>query len=406
MWNLVGRCSPCSAWLVEIWRRIRLEFTVELPLLKARWKQVLFGALFQYVHGIFTQLAHRMHQPQEQLLGDIGFKYLPELGLENAWVSETIFWCMFIPFILWTFSPFVTARKRFYTAVLYARLLMVLVTCQILRIISFTVTQLPAPNYHCRLGKDTAVREMPKHWWGHVVVDVGRQATHGCGDLIFSSHTTFVLTGVLTFTEYGETLVIKVITWIAVTIMGLCIIASRKHYSVDVVVAFYTVPLVFYTLHRRWTTKRPVQEDWPHRPLAGEEEVELAEMDLESGEESKVDMSKQPLLPPLLPVVQQGRASVSHSRSSSRSQVELGKGGPSMPNLPAAAAADDAQRGSGGAASAASGMRQPRPRSISVMAGPPPEAFEPRDDSPTPREGRQGASTSGLPAVPSKQRIT
>jgi hypothetical protein len=35
------------------------------------------------------------------------------------------------------------------------------------------------------------------------------QATHGCGDLVFSSHTTFVLTGVLTFTEYGETLLIK-----------------------------------------------------------------------------------------------------------------------------------------------------------------------------------------------------
>ena len=35
-----------------------------------------------------------------------------------------------------------------------------------------------------------------------------------------------------------------------------------QHYSVDVVVAFYTVPLVFYTLHRRWTTKRPVSEGW------------------------------------------------------------------------------------------------------------------------------------------------
>lgn len=51
-----------------------------------------------------------------------------ELGLRNAWVTEAIFWCMFIPFILWSFSPFVTARKRFYTAVLYARLLMVLVS--------------------------------------------------------------------------------------------------------------------------------------------------------------------------------------------------------------------------------------------------------------------------------------
>ena len=51
---------------------------------------------------------------------------MQELGLQNAWISETIFWCLFIPFILWSFSPFVTARKRFYTAVIYARILVVL----------------------------------------------------------------------------------------------------------------------------------------------------------------------------------------------------------------------------------------------------------------------------------------
>ena len=39
-------------------------------------------------------------------------------------------------------------------------------------------------------------------------------------------------------------------------------VTRLQHYSVDVVVAFYTVPLVFYTMHRRWTTKRPVQEAW------------------------------------------------------------------------------------------------------------------------------------------------
>ena len=139
-----GRCSPCSVTLkdrlCELWRRIKLEFTIEvpaaqtaswsgqqrpccclpvycfhgcqdansgragrasrvchptrrhppltptaplahpllqLPLLIARWKQVLFGALFQYVHGIFTQLAHRMHQPQEEPLGDLGFRLMP-----------------------------------------------------------------------------------------------------------------------------------------------------------------------------------------------------------------------------------------------------------------------------------------------------------------------------------------
>lgn len=47
--------------------------------------------------------------------------------------------------------------------------------CQILRIITFTVTQLPGPSFHCRAGEETAIRPWPEHWSGHVVVDVGRQ---------------------------------------------------------------------------------------------------------------------------------------------------------------------------------------------------------------------------------------
>lgn len=50
---------------------------LQLPLLRDRWKLILFGACFQYVHGISTQLAHRMHQPMNQPLHDIGFSLLP-----------------------------------------------------------------------------------------------------------------------------------------------------------------------------------------------------------------------------------------------------------------------------------------------------------------------------------------
>ena len=42
--------------------------------------------------------------------------------------------------------------------------------CQSLRIASFTVTQLPAPNYHCRLPEPTAVKAMPEHWWQHLYI--------------------------------------------------------------------------------------------------------------------------------------------------------------------------------------------------------------------------------------------
>lgn len=191
----------------------------QLPLLRARWRSILLGAVFQYVHAMSTQLAHRMHRPMVEPLHDIGFDILPvraahpsssnprglpacqckplwrtlaicltmlqlqyaysshlpltlvwsacsssyylhsqcpiilanpyslvlrgctsllrpceghshalqELGLENAWVSELIFTSLFVAFVLWTFSPFVFSRKRFYTTLLYSQLLSVLV---------------------------------------------------------------------------------------------------------------------------------------------------------------------------------------------------------------------------------------------------------------------------------------
>jgi sphingomyelin synthase-related protein 1 len=96
-------------------------------MLRQRWMILLFGIVMQYVHGIFTQLAHRMHQPQPQPLPDLGFRMTPQLGPDKFWVSEAIFGTLFGMFAVWTFSPFVLQRKRFYTVVLWSRLLMVLV---------------------------------------------------------------------------------------------------------------------------------------------------------------------------------------------------------------------------------------------------------------------------------------
>jgi hypothetical protein len=67
--------------------------------------------------------------------------------------------------------------------------------CQSLRILSFSSTQLPGPAPHCHAGTLTATRPPVTAWWQHVVVDVKRQVATSCGDLIFSSHMTFILTG-------------------------------------------------------------------------------------------------------------------------------------------------------------------------------------------------------------------
>lgn len=388
--------SPCADFVRELWRRIRLEFIVELPLLRDRWKLILFGACFQYVHGISTQLAHRMHQPANQPLGDLGFTILPELGLKNEWVSELIFSSLFISFMLWSFSPFVTAKKRFYTAVLFSRLLMVLVICQTLRIISFSCTQLPAPNYHCRLPELTAIKDMPLHWWGHVVVDLGRQTTHGCGDLIFSSHTTFALVGVLTYTEYGAVLFTKVVAWCMVATLSVLIVASRKHYTVDVVIAWYVVPLVFYAMLRRWTTKRPVSEEpWPHRSMAEDNALQLEEIVVHSNASAPEATSSQQQQQAMsrLPSIATGKG---HPLANGKGVQGGSKGaqGVSLPGTPTEGAQQDSNNGAAGG-SRKSPSTIMRPRSTQVLSADVTRDQDyPWDDTWEPQERSKTASSS------------
>ena len=85
-------------------------------------------------------------------------------------------------------------------------------------------------------------------------MNVVRQSSMSCGDLIFSSHLIFVLGLTLVYTLWGRVRVLKAAAWAAALTISLLIVASRKHYSVDVVVAWYTVPLVFHALRgtARW----------------------------------------------------------------------------------------------------------------------------------------------------------
>ena len=58
--------------------------------------------------------------------------------------------------------------------------------------------------------------------------------------------------------------------------MSVLIVASRKHYSVDVVIAWYVVPLVYWTLQRHFNTKRRFSDSAASlEELAGEEDVEM-----------------------------------------------------------------------------------------------------------------------------------
>ncbi|CAK7333611.1 unnamed protein product [Dovyalis caffra] len=234
----------------KLWKRICAETTTEINLLADNWKYVLGGLIFQYIHGLAARGVHYLHRPGPTLQ-DVGFFLLPELGQDKAYISEMVFTCVFLSFVAWTFHPFIFKSKKVYTVLVWCRVLAFLVASQILRIITFYSTQLPGPNYHCREGSKLARLPHPQSAFEVLLINFPRGITHGCGDLIFSSHMIFTLVFVLTYQKYGTKRCIKQIGWLIAVVLSFLIIASRKHYSVDVVVAWYTVNLVVFFLDKK-----------------------------------------------------------------------------------------------------------------------------------------------------------
>ncbi|CAM8967934.1 unnamed protein product [Rhodiola kirilowii] len=210
----------------KIWKRLWAEVTTELNLLAESWKYLLAGLIFQYIHGLAARSIHYFHRPGP-LLQDVGFYLLP-----------------------WTFHPFIFKSKRIYTVTIWCRVLAFLCASQFLRIITFYSTQLPGPNYHCREGSERATLPRPDHIIDAFII-VPRGIIYGCGDLIFSSHMIFTLVFVRTYNKYGARRFIKICSWLVAVAQSLLIIASRKHYTVDVVVAWYTVNLVVFFIDKK-----------------------------------------------------------------------------------------------------------------------------------------------------------
>ncbi|XP_057801301.1 phosphatidylinositol:ceramide inositolphosphotransferase 1-like [Salvia miltiorrhiza] len=234
----------------KLWKRICTETSTEIVLLGENWKYILGGLIFQYIHGLAARGVHYLHRPGPTLQ-DLGFFLLPELGQDRAYISETVFSIIFLSFILWTFHPFFSKSKKIYTVLIWCRVLAFLVACQTLRIITFYSTQLPGPNYHCREGSKLARLPRPDNILEVLLINFPRGVLYGCGDLIFSSHMIFSLVFVRTFHKYGTHRFVKHCAWLTVVTQSLLIVASRKHYTVDVVVAWYTVNLVVFFLDKK-----------------------------------------------------------------------------------------------------------------------------------------------------------
>ncbi|KAJ6424885.1 hypothetical protein OIU84_025623 [Salix udensis] len=242
----------------KLWRKICTETTIEISLVAENWKLLIAGIVFQYIHGLAAHGIHYLHRPGPTLQ-DAGFFLLPELGQDRAYISETSFHlplCFFcagkeLVLLQWTLHPFVFQNKKIYTVLIWCRVLAYLVACQILRIFTFYSTHLPGPNYHCHEGSKLARLPHPKSAIELLVINFSRGVNYGCERLIFTFSGNLYLAHTCRCS--------KQFAWLLAVAQSFLIVASHKHYTVDVVVAWYTVNLVTFFIDK----KLP---DLPERP--------------------------------------------------------------------------------------------------------------------------------------------
>ena len=196
---------------------IVLHFIMELNMLRRDAAIIFFGVVMQWFHSILTNLAYYYHTQlsaaQRIPLKDIAYETLPML--EGAWwmVSEYLFLAMVATIVLSIASILVIRwnpphGRPLYCVPILRRLFMTLSCCQVLRCISFLVTTLPGASRQCLydVPEDMSREELvlgpahdrgnPHGWAPPITMNdiIWRMdATNGCGDLMFSSHTIFTM---------------------------------------------------------------------------------------------------------------------------------------------------------------------------------------------------------------------
>ncbi|KAL3326556.1 hypothetical protein AABB24_037297 [Solanum stoloniferum] len=69
----------------KLWKRICTETGIEINLLSEKWKYILGGLIFQYIHGFAARGVHYLHRPGPTLQ-DVGFFLLPVCFI-GCWFS-------------------------------------------------------------------------------------------------------------------------------------------------------------------------------------------------------------------------------------------------------------------------------------------------------------------------------
>jgi hypothetical protein len=135
---------------------------------------------------------------------------------------------------------FATPAPPRFAVLMLSRFFACLTVGQLLRIGSFITTQLPGPAPWCQPGSNNY--NPPSSAFQ---VFFRFDTATSCGDLIFSSHMMFCSLSVMCVMQYYRSIPAFVCMLILMLCDAFLLISGQRHYTVDVWVSMYTVPLIW-----------------------------------------------------------------------------------------------------------------------------------------------------------------
>lgn len=248
------------------WNHCRAQFWIEVSLFGFYWPWALVLGLAAWFHSIMTNLVFYLYNVenvwQQPPLFDLGQHLFAGPSSEDATSALRLlgYYGVLVTGVFTLVQPFWAtfavsrdrdgAPVRFCANHALKKASMVYAVGSVLRCLSFLATVLPAPASYCQAPANGGTYNPARapHTAAEVVTRFDLE--FGCGDLIFSGHV-FTLSLLLYITQRWSMWVgQKVICWLFYPLLLYFTIVDDKHYSVDVVIAVYITPLLWFWVNR------------------------------------------------------------------------------------------------------------------------------------------------------------
>ncbi|KAF4650689.1 hypothetical protein FOL47_000968 [Perkinsus chesapeaki] len=216
--------------------KFRAQVKANWMVLRVAWPWFVVALLLLLIHALAVGLVsllefrYNLLGKQSDVLVDFGHMLVPAVEVYPAGGI-----CTWLLVLLMTWSvgslTVVTIMRPRPGITIIGILWRTVFVCALafnLRSISFLVTLLPAPWPECQDDVFSLIH-----------------STSGCGDLIFSGHTLCGMACLLAVAHYSTNWIINIPGWVLFLGEIVAILAERAHYSVDIVVALFTTPMLW-----------------------------------------------------------------------------------------------------------------------------------------------------------------